>query len=81
MFHDLLYISSYDIIVSTYLNISQGVSMLSKIGQFLLNIMTIKSSMYQSELELYLASKKPVDAVQVEYLISSFNRRRQYGAC
>jgi hypothetical protein len=55
--------------------------MLSKIGQFLLNIMTVKSSMYQSELELYLASKKPTNAIEVEYLISSFNRRRQYGAC
>jgi hypothetical protein len=55
--------------------------MLSKIGQFLSKLMSLKSSMYQSELELYLASKKPTNAVEVEYLISSFNRRRQYGAC
>jgi hypothetical protein len=55
--------------------------MLSKIAGFLSSIVKTKSSMYNSELELYLASKSPKSQAEVEYLINSFNRRRQYGAC
>jgi len=55
--------------------------MLSKIAKFLATVINTKSAMYQSELELYLASKNPKSSAEVEYLINSFNRRRQYGAC
>jgi hypothetical protein len=55
--------------------------MLSKIAKFLASIVNTKSSMYQSELELYLASKHPKSAAEVEYHINAYNRRRQYGAC
>lgn len=55
--------------------------MLSKIAKFLATIINTKNSMYQSELEMYLASKNPKSSAEVEYLISSYNRRRQYGAC
>lgn len=55
--------------------------MLSKIFGFLSTIINTKSSMYNSELEMYLASKNPKSQAEVEYLISSYNRRRQYGAC
>jgi hypothetical protein len=55
--------------------------MLSKIASLFATLINTKSAMYQSELELYLASKNPKSSAEVEYLISSYNRRRQYGAC